>query len=553
MMEKLAVKNLTFTYAGADSPALQDISLRLGAGEFTLLTGRTGCGKSTLLRLIKRELAPRGNRQGQILFRGRSTETLSDREAAEKIGFVFQRPEQQIVTDRVWHELAFGLENLAVPEREMRRRVAETAQFFGMEECLDARPDQLSGGQRQMLNLAAVMVMEPELLILDEPTARLDPIAGRSFLAMLERLHRELGVTILMAEHRLEDVLDRADRVIWMEAGRIIMEGDPAAVCHDTEAGSILEGALPASVRIWCGTGKTGSCPLNAGEGRRWLADRVAGISSAEPQPEGRSGKEKRAGKPEKDAEEALRFREVWFRFSREGKDILRSADFVVRSGEIFALLGGNGSGKTTFLRIAGGMITPYSGEIRLFGKKLKDYRHGTLRHEGVAMLPQDVQTLFLRDSVAEELKDSGIRAEDLPFDLSGLVNRHPYDLSGGEQQLLGLAKALASKPKLLLLDEPTGGLDAEWRGRIRTLLKELQKNGVTLLIVTHDAEFAAETADKCGLLFRGRVEAADEVNRFFAGTRYYGTPVSRMTRGLLPGCVTVDGAVAAIRGAADI
>lgn len=559
-MESLAVKDLSFTYAGAAEPTLRGVSLRLEAGEFALLTGETGCGKTTLLRMIKRELAPRGARQGRILLGGRETESLSDREAAEKIGFVFQRPEQQIVTDRVWHELAFGLENLGTPEKEMRRRVAETAQFFGLEEHWDVRPDQLSGGQKQLLNLAAVMVMEPDLLILDEPTARLDPIAARSFLSMLERLHREMGMTILMSEHRLEDVLDRADRLICMENGAIRLNGAPREVCARIPRQGALAGALPAAVRVWQGTGGQGSCPLNAGEGRRWLAARTGASKPEDGETRQTAAGTRNRGKlparscaaqraePKREDSAALCLREVWFRFSREGKDVLRSVNLTVRQGEIFALLGGNGSGKTTLLRTAAGMIPPYSGEILFFGKKLKDYRHGTLRHEGIALLPQDVQTLFLRGSVREELRDAGLRPEELPFDLSGLLDRHPYDLSGGEQQLLGLAKVLSAKPKLLLMDEPTGGLDAAWRQRTRAWMKQLQAQGMTLLLVTHDAEFAAETADRCGLLFRGRVEAVEEPGAFFAGASYYGTSVSRMTRGLLPGCATVAEMTAALK-----
>ena len=539
-MELLAVENLSFTYAGAEKPALREVSLKLEAGDFALLTGATGCGKSTLLRLLKRELAPRGERTGTIRFRGSDPETMTAREAAARIGFVFQRPEEQIVTDRVWHELAFGLENLGVPEKEMRRRVAETAQFFGLEECFDMSPDQLSGGKKQLLNLAAATVMEPELLLLDEPASRLDPIAAKNFLAAVERLNRETGMTILLAEHRLEDSLSRANRLILMEDGRIRDAGAPAEVCARVAPGSRAEGALPAAARLWIESGRDGDCPLNTGEGRIWAAARRPETEKdgAEPRDARKTepGENINKKKEKTDGEPALEFRDVWFRFERDGRDVLRSLRFDVRRGEIFALLGGNGSGKTTLLRAAAGLISPYSGEIRLFGKKLKDYRNGTLRHEGAAMLPQDPQTLFLRASVREELKDSGIRPEELPFDLTELMDRHPYDLSGGEQQLLGLAKALAVKPRLLLLDEPTGGLDAGWRGKIRDLLRELRAGGTTILMATHDPEFAAETADRCGLLFRGRMETAEAPRAFFAGGSYYTTPVSRM----VPGCVTV-------------
>ena len=531
-MEMLKVDSLSFTYAGEKEPALREVSFNLEAGEFALITGETGCGKSTLLRLLKRELAPRGRREGRILIGGRDAEELTARESGKKIGYVAQRPEEQTVTDRVWHELAFGLENLGIPEAEMRRRVAETAQFFGLEDCFDASPEELSGGKRQLLNLAAATVMMPELLLLDEPTAKLDPIAAKQFLAALERLNRETGMTILMAEHRLEDSLSRAGKLIVMAQGRAVNQGKPREVCGSLPEGSTAEGALPAASRLWRAVGKRGECPLNTGEGRRWIQDHYAekSLSGSEGQPAGEREEGREAAPP------ALRIRDASFRFERGGRDILRDVCLEIRTGEIFALLGGNGSGKTTLTRMAAGLIRPYSGEIELFGKKLREWRNGDLRREGVAMLPQDPQTLFLRASVREELKDVGMLREELPFDLHVLLDRHPYDLSGGEQQLLALTMVLAGRPRLLLLDEPTGGLDAGWRGKIREMLRELKKKGMSMLLVTHDAEFAAETADRCGLLFRGAVEAAGEPHAFFRGASYYAAPAAR----LVPGCVTV-------------
>ncbi len=607
-MEILTVRHLSFTYPGEKEKTLREISFSLEAGSLTLLTGATGSGKSTLLRLIKRELAPRGEAGGEILFRGHPLSELSPREAGGKIGFVSQRPDQQIVTDRVWHELAFGLESLGCPEREMRRRVAETAQFFGLEALFDRGPEELSGGQKQMLNLAAATVTEPELLLLDGPTAGLDPLAARTFLAALERLRRETGMTILLAEHRLEESLSRAGSLMVMEGGTLAFAGTPAEACAHLPAGSPAEGSLPAAARIWRGSGKQGKCPLDTGEGRGWLAERLAdrkeedarsreAFRETDDHPKGESFREEtdprggetlrkedsgngaglRKGEGFEDGRDfrrtesrerknaprngglfrknagaapALEMKTVWFRFGREAPDVLRSLSLRVEEGEIYALLGGNGSGKTTALRTAAGMMTPYSGEIRFFGKKLGDCSREELRRGGIALMPQDARSLFLRMTAAEELKDSGLRPEELPFDLTPLLGRHPYDLSGGEQQLLALAKAMAAKPRLLLLDEPTGGLDAAWRGRIRDTLRELKESKVSILMVTHDPEFAAETADRCGLLFRGRVEAEDAPRAFFSGGSYYVTPVSRMTRGLLPGCLTAADALAAMRAA---
>ncbi len=564
-MEALAAERLGFTYAGERTPALREISFSLEAGELCVLCGATGSGKSTLLRLLKRELAPRGACTGSIRLGGRLQAEWGDREAAAAVGFVAQRPEQQIVTDRVWHEMAFGLENLGCPEGEMHRRVAETAAFFGLEPWFDARTDDLSGGQKQLLNLAAVTALRPEVLLLDEPVSRLDPIAAEDFLSALVRLNRETGMTVLLSEHHPESILARAHRLLVMRAGRLVLNGSPREVCRALR-GEPEERYLPAPVRVWQaagapedGAGAPAFCPLSVAEGRAWLAGQVAeaGAVPLRAPFSDEAGKPSARERAEKEVP-ALLFREVSFRFTRGGPDVLRSASFAVRRGESFCLLGGNGSGKTTALRAAAGLLAPYSGDIRLFGKKLKEYRGGDLYHHGVAMLPQDVQTLFLRNTVREELKDAGADAPADPAGASGelralrtylaaLGDRHPYDLSGGEQQLLALCRVLGTRPRLLLLDEPTGGLDALWRERLIRVLRGLQAEGMTLLTVTHDTAFAAEVADRCALLFRGGVLAGEAPRAFFAGGSFYTTPVRRMTRGLLEDCVTVADAAEAL------
>ena len=550
-MALLSVNGLEFRYSGETRPALSDLSFTLEKGDFCLLCGATGSGKSTLLRLLKRELTPGGGRTGSIRFRGAELDTIGDREAAAAIGYVSQHPDHQIVTDRVWHELAFGLENLGCPRERMHRRVAETAAFFGMESWFDSRTDELSGGQKQLLNLAAVIAMEPDLLLLDEPTARLDPVAAADFLSAVSRLNRETGLTVLMAEHRLEEVLPLANRMLILDAGRIAGRGGPRTVCADSGLPSDAL-YLPASVRLWRAVSSPAPCPLSVAEGRHWLEEQLAfRVPAEEP---GKEKREERKGRHFSPLSEnkskhppvnaALSFQDVSFRFSRKERDILRSLSLEVEEGEIFCLLGGNGSGKTTALRAAAGLISPWHGEIRLFGRLLKDYRGGSLYHHGIAMLPQDPRTLFLRMTVQEELQDAGI--QDPPFGLEALRDRHPYDLSGGEQQLLGLARVLAAEPRLLLLDEPTNGLDAAWRQRIAGILKDLRRQGLTVLMVTHDTEFAAETADRCAFFFRGGILSPEEPHAFFGHGRYYTTPVSRITRDLLPGCLTVEETAAA-------
>ncbi len=542
-MDWLKAEHLSFRYAGEKQNALTDISFSVDRGEMAVLCGETGCGKSTLLRLIKRELMPRGEKSGAVLFRGLNMENLPGRESAAAVGFVAQQPDQQIVTDRVWHELAFGLENLGTSPGEMRRRVAETAAFFGLEELFDCRTDELSGGQKQILNLAAVTAMRPELLLLDEPAAHLDPIAAAELIHAVRRLNRETGMTVLMSEHRLEDALPGADRLLVMKDGRMLMEGKPGDICREIPADSPLNSFLPAAARIFRSVSAAGECPLSVAEGRKWLEEYV------NPGEEESPADEKAAiGAGEK--ENALSFREVSFRFDRQAQDVLRSLSMDVRRGEIFCLMGGNGSGKTTVLRAAAGLIRPDSGEIRFFGEKLKKKGRRLYEH-GVAMLPQDPQTLFLRDSVREELRDAGEGnrngAMDF-FDFSSLLERHPYDLSGGEQRMLALTRVISAQPRLLLLDEPTGGLDALWRKKLTGVLRRLRDQGMTILMVTHDPEFASETADRCALLFRGSVISPEQPGAFFSGNSYYTTAASRMTRGILPGCITAEDAADRIR-----
>ena len=555
-MDWLRVNELSFRYAGSNRRALEGVSFSLRRGELAVLQGETGSGKSTLLRLLKRELAPRGDLEGEIRFRGRPTEAMTDREAARAIGFVAQRPEEQIVTDRVWHEMAFGLENLGMAPDEMRLRIAETVAFFGMEGWFDARTDDLSGGQKQLLNLAAVTAMRPELLLMDEPTARLDPIAAAELTQAVIRLNRETGMTVLMSEHRTEEILPAADRLIVLRAGSTVMDGRPRELCGQPEGDLGEAASLPAAARLYlaCPTGE--ACPLSVAEGRQWLAEQLrereaaegGTARDAEPPTEAAGARERPEARETGDA--ALEMREVRFRFGREAPDVLRGAGLTVRRGEIFCLLGGNGSGKTTALRAAAGLIRPYGGEIRVFGKKLSSYRKGELYDHCVAMLPQDVQTMLSRDTVAEELGDAGYtEAEGFPFGLEKHRERHPFDLSGGEQQLLALARVLATKPRLLLLDEPTNGLDLQWKRRIRDILRALRAQGMTLLMVSHDTDFAAETADRCGMLFQGEVIAAGAPRVFFARNSFYAPAICRMTRGLIPGCLTVEEAAEYLKG----
>ncbi len=527
-MEILAVENLTFTYPKCEAPAVRDVTLALEKGEFAVLCGATGSGKSTLLRMLKRELTPLGERTGRILFCGQELSELADRESAAKIGFVMQQPEQQIVTDKVWHELAFGLENLGVPQSEIARRTAEMASYFGIGDWYDRDVAELSGGQKQLLNLAAVLVMQPDILILDEPTAQLDPIAASDFIAALKRLNQDMSLTMIMAEHRLEEVVPICDRLMVMESGQITANGAPEEVITQLRGREELLRGMPAAARLYAELGESGSCPLTVRAGRRNIEENYRNDVRSLPAEDYTVPEEK-----------ALTLSGVWFRYDRYSRDIIKGLELGIGVGEIFCILGGNGSGKTTTLNAAAGLLKPYKGTIRVFGKKLKEYRNRSLYRECLALLPQDVQTTFLHNTVREELDECGADVKALPYDISHLMDKHPYDLSGGEQQLVALAKVLASKPRLLLLDEPTKGLDANAKADMTAILRSLKASGVTTVIVTHDVEFAAECADRCAMFFGGQVVSVGTPREFFSCSSFYTTAVSRMTRGFYEGAVT--------------
>ena len=536
-MEILKIENLSFAYPGSDNRILDDISFSIEDGEFVTLIGATGSGKSTLMRLLKRELAPIGDVQGRILYRGTAQAELSDYDSACRIGYVMQRPEQQIVTDKVWHELAFALENMGLPQGAIRRRVAEMASYFGISEWFERDVSELSGGQKQMLNLAAVMVMQPDVLLLDEPTSQLDPIAANDFLNTVKKLNQDMGLTVLLIEHRLEEALPMSDRVLVLEGGKLLLDEHPAKGCDMLRSHPRLIDAMPGTVRLFHTLGAEGTCPITVRDGRRFLRShskndvrRLEGEEIIRPD------------------EAALDFNSVYFRYGREYPDVLRGLNLNIRAGEVFCFLGANGSGKSTLMKIAAGLRRPYSGSVRIFGKKLQDYKGQSLYQGCVSLLPQDAQTVFLKSTVREELREVKADLDALPYSLAHLLDRHPYDLSGGEQQLVALAKVLASKPRLLLLDEPTKGIDAHTCKSILGIIRGLKESGVTVIIVTHDVEFAARCADRCALFFRGEIVSEDIPSRFFDENSFYTTTANRICRGWYEGAATVEDAVALCR-----
>ena len=538
-MEQLEIRNLSFSYPDAVRETIADVSFSISKGEYVLLCGNSGCGKTTLLRHLKSVLTPTGSRRGEILYNGVPLEQVDGAKQASAIGYVMQNPDDQIVTDKVWHELAFGLENLGVSRETIGLRVAEMASFFGIQSWYHRDISQLSGGQKQLLNLASIMAMQPEILILDEPTAQLDPIAASDFLNTLKKINQELGITVLITEHRAEDIFPVADRVLVMERGHLAANAGPREIGHSLfDARSPLFPMLPAPMRSFYQCGGTGTAPLTVREGRNWLTDvfgeKKPAVRTLPPLPE----------LPK--TEPALHIENVWLRYEKQSPDVLKGLTMTVPSGCLYTIVGGNGVGKSTTLRTICGASKPYRGKIQVFGKETKKYPRGELFRNCLSMLPQDPTNLFVKQNVREELeemnpdKQAQIHAAEL-CEITHLLDAHPNDLSGGEQQRVALAKVLLTNPRLLLLDEPTKGLDCGFKARFARTLKRLTGEGMTIVMVSHDIEFCAEHADIAAMFFDGQIIASGRPREFFGSNSFYTTSSNRMSRCIFENAVTAE------------
>lgn len=539
------IKNLGFTYPKKAEPALSEIDLTVEYGEFVVLCGQTGCGKSTLLRNLKTVLTPYGKIDGEVRFYGTPLSEISQREQASRIGYVLQDPDNQLVTDKVWHELAFGLENLGYDQDTIRLRTAEMASFFGIQEWFHKNVDQLSGGQKQLLNLAAVMAMQPDVLILDEPTSQLDPIAAADFLETIRRINLEIGTTVILSEHRLEEVLVMADRVVVLDKGKVIVNAPPAMVGSAlAKADHPMLAAMPTPMQVYERLGlRDGEekGPLTVREGRNWLT----GLFSD------REMKTNRLPRTEWELEKepsAIRMKDVWFRYEKNEKDVIKGLTLSVPIGKISCVVGGNGTGKTTALMIIGGLRKPYRGNVDIGGASL-------------AILPQNPQSLFLektvhldllelldRKDMSDEEKEEEVRRVAKLVGIESFFESHPYDLSGGEQQLVALAKILLLDPDILLLDEPTKGIDSHGKERLAGILKRLAEKGKTILLVSHDIEFCGKYGDRCSMFFDGSVVTTGTPDRFFSGNSFYTTAANRMSRHIFENAVTTTDVIALCR-----
>ena len=547
-MAHFEIKNLTFTYpTSGGKTALSDVNLKIERGEYVTVCGKSGSGKTTLLKHLKSVLTPHGDVSGEILFEGKPLSEVDLRQQSSKIGYVMQNPDNQIVTDKVWHELAFGLESLGMDQKTIRLRVAEMASYFGIQSWFHKNVSELSGGQKQLLNLASIMAMQPTVLILDEPTSQLDPIAATDFLNTVRKINLELGTTVIITEHRLEDIFHASDRVVVMEDGKIIADDEPHAIgAYLKEQHNEMFAAMPSPVQIYYGVDNELEFPLTVREGRNWLSDVL----------QDKEMKVTSLVKKEADMDDvgtpAIILKELWFRYEKEAPDVLKGVNLKVPKESIFAIVGGNGTGKSTTLKAICNICRPYRGQVLIDGKRIEKYNLAELFKGNLAMLPQDPQSLFVKKTVGEDLaemipdgrfsseeKESKIKETAEICDILHLLESHPYDLSGGEQQRAALAKVLLTEPKILLLDEPTKGIDNFFKLKFAEILNRLKERGVTILMVSHDVEFCAKYADFVGMFFDGNVITTNTPNRFFSQNSFYTTAANRMSRHLFENAIT--------------
>jgi energy-coupling factor transport system ATP-binding protein len=530
-MAFIELKHVSFTYPSADKAAIDDFSLIVEKGQFVVLFGPSGSGKSTVLRMLKKEIQPHGVLKGELIINGQSLD--QNGESSSRVGFVFQDPENQVVADDVLHEIVFGLENMGVITNEMRSRVAEMVHFFGAESLLHRKTHELSGGMKQQINLASVLLMQPDILLLDEPTAQLDPVSAREFLDMLVRLNEEFGMTIILAEHRLDDVFTIADKIVLLKNGKCIAEGEPKQVI-ETIWNSPERTFVPSIPALYLSTTKKENrrdIPLSVKEGRRWIQElNLIGQS-----------KEDRF-RTEIQDKKLIEVKKLLFRYRKEGDIVLNELDFTLNKGDIYALLGGNGSGKSTLLKILVGILKPINGRITLMDKPLKAWKSLEIVKK-IGYLPQNPKIFFVHDTVEKEIQETmqkwsitnQAEVNNLlqRLGISHLLHNHPYDLSGGELQKAALACVLLRKPDILLLDEPTKGLDPISKDSFSKILHNLQEEGMTVIMSTHDIEFAAVNATKCGMMFQGNITSENEPKEFFKGNFFYTTMVQRLFRNL--------------------
>ena len=603
-MALIEFNNFSFAYLNSDgtesqTKSLDNINLEINFGDFVLLCGPSGCGKTTLLTNLKKELMPAGRRSGEIKFNGTKIQDLDDISSACDIGYLFQNPDSQIVTDTVIQEIAFPLENIGIPTEEIRNRISEIVAFFGINDILHKNVNELSGGQKQLVNLCSLLVLRPEVLLLDEPMSQLDPIASYEFLSIVRRLNEEFSITVIMSEHKADSVFPFIDKAVFLKDGRIEFVDNAHNICSEVIDDEIFENYLPAVTKIYNSLSTKYpslsklNTPLSIREGRRCLGtihDDLIKISNDDDNSnnlnlDNLSSTSKKYNSHEKSGildklsfngnkDALIQMKGIYFAYEKE-KLILKNIDFDLNKGEFVSLIGGNGVGKSTFLQILVGILKPIKGKVK--------YKKGI----NLAYVHQNPMIHFSKDNVKEEFLESilesnlfamqniefdkerydsllklnneefsnsdilnGLKFKNIDyrfkdliefFNIGDLLNKHPYDCSGGEQQKIVILKAILQNSDVLVLDEPTKGLDPISSKALADILNSLRDNGLTILMTSHDLDFVANNCKRCLMLFDKDIQIDDDPKVIFAENNFYTTFTNRMVKEYIPDVVTLD------------
>lgn len=603
-MALIEFNNFSFAYMNSDGSesqvkSLDNINLEIDYGDFVLLCGPSGCGKTTLLTNLKKELMPAGRRSGEIKFNGTRIIDMDEISSACDIGYLFQNPDSQIVTDTVIQEIAFPLENIGLPTEEIRNRISEIVAFFGINDILHKNVNELSGGQKQLVNLCSLLVLRPQVLLLDEPMSQLDPIASYEFLSIVRRLNEEFSITVIMSEHKADSIFPFIDKAVFLKEGKIEFVDNAHNICSEVIDDEIFENYLPAVTKIYNSLSVKYpsliklNTPLSIREGRRCLNtihDDLIKISDSDANSDNLDSvslhhinkkyhSQEKSGILDKislggNKNALISMNGIYFAYEK-GNLILKNVDFELEKGDFVSLIGGNGVGKSTFLQLLVGILKPIKGKVKYKkGIKLAYVHQNPMIHfskdnvkeeflESIleSNLLKNSDVSFNKESYEKLLKMSneefiesdilnGLEFDSIEFkfkelieffDICDLIDKHPYDCSGGEQQKIVIVKALLQNADVLVLDEPTKGLDPISSKNLANILNSLRDNGITILMTSHDLDFVANNCKRCLMLFDKDIQIDDDPKVIFAENNFYTTFVNRMVKDYVPEIVTLD------------
>lgn len=529
----IKLHDFTFTYNGTAQPALQNVALTIEDGEFILITGASGGGKSTLCRCFN-GLVPHfygGTISGRAEVQGMDILTTPPKELATKVGMVFQDPENQLVTTDVEREIAFGLENLGFPVNLIARRIEEALDTAGIANLRTRKHHELSGGEKQKVVIASVLALHPEVLVLDEPTSELDPQSAEEVLRLLERLNDELGITVILIEHRLDRVVHLVDRVLVMNEGSIQTNGRPREVMNIGDLGSGIPPVIRLMQRLRAKGLKLSKLPLTVKEARLELQKVLRNINRSE------------LSDDRLDIKPILKVDKLWFSYG--DRAALRDIKMTINKGELTAIMGRNASGKTTLVKHLNGLLKPSKGRVIIDGIDTRQCSVAELSRQ-VGYVFQNPNDHLFADTVEEEvafsLRNQGLEEVQINKPVEQILNQfrlaryrqsYPRNLSGGEKQRLALASVLVTRPKIIILDEPTRGMDYALKLELIGFLTDYCKRGNSVIMVTHDVEIVAERADRVILLSEGRVVVDGSKREVLSKALLFSPQINRLAQAL--------------------